>query len=90
MKLTTKSFDNTLSTGATAQSDFLKNGYINVSFYKGNQFVGIEIAGFCNGSFKYYLNPKNEKQLILNKLFIENFIDKCENAEEIKNKLFEL
>lgn len=88
LKISTKTFDNSITNGATAQNDFKRDGYISVNFYKSNKFIGIEIAGFCNGSLNYYFDPKNKKQFILNKVFIEQYVDKCENANELKKQLF--
>lgn len=88
MKVSTKSFDTSLSTGLVAKSDFKKDGFVIVNFYKRKTFVGVEVAGVCHDSFNYYLNPKNNKQIVLNDLFIKRYVDKCENASEIKKQLF--
>lgn len=80
----TKSADPSISTGSVAQKDFLNYGSIGVTFYKSSHIVGVEIAGFMSQSV-YYLNP-TEKQKRTNSLFIEKYVNKCVNPQEILSK----
>lgn len=87
MKVSTKSTDNSISTGLVAQKDLLMNGFINVNFYKSHMTIGVEVAGFSNDFIMYYNNPKNQKQRKMNQLFVDNYVNKCINPSDIINQL---
>lgn len=86
-KITTKSVDKTISSGRFAQQSFEKYGCVSVVFYKYNNIIEVEIDGFVSSSF-YYVKPKNQKEILKNNHFIDSFINKCVNSEEIKKHLF--
>ena len=81
-KFSSFSTDSSISSGACAMFDFLRTGRIHVNFYINTHFIGVEIAGVSSDS-KYVLRPLNKTQLIQNQAWVERFVYKCHNPEEI-------
>jgi hypothetical protein len=83
LKISSKSIDPTISTGSVAQKDLLKWGHISVVFYKLHDIISVEIAGYSSQSF-YRVNATTPKHFELNNLFVENYINKCQNPNRLK------
>lgn len=81
-KITTFTTDPTISTGPIAQLDLSRHGKISVTFHVGEKFIGVEIAGISSFSV-FYKKPKNKKEESTNKMFVERYVNKCHNKEEI-------
>ena len=85
--ISSKTIKPDLFTGLTAQRDFEKQGYINISFTITNYKIGVSVAGFSVDSCCYICNPKTKKQIADNIKFIDKYVNSCINSNELKNQL---
>jgi len=86
-KLVVKSTNRTISTGSTTQSDFNKYGHIYVTFFYDSKKIGVDVNGFSSPIIYNFNNTHNKKINQVNALFIEKYINKCVNPQEIKSIL---
>jgi hypothetical protein len=84
--LSTRSIDPTISSGAIAQKDLQKDGYISVIFYADDKRIFVDIAGIAV-YHSYYFHPKNENVVSKNQYFVSKFVDKCIDPQDIKHNL---
>lgn len=85
-KVITKSFDKSISTGAVTQLDFSRWGHVYVTFLVNKATIGVEISGFCSKSV-YYINPKNTREREINSWFVERYVNKCLDPQELKGQI---
>lgn len=72
----------TISTGKVSMNDLLKYGYQSVTFYSNNKTIEVEVCGFISAN-QYFFNPKNKKEESCNNYFIDKYILKCDNSNEL-------
>lgn len=71
-------------TGPVAQMDLNKTGRIDLRFFEGATMIGVEVAGFTAAANYSKMQTTSENRIRMNQLFVERYIDACDNAEELK------
>lgn len=61
--------------------------YLPVNFLVRSDMIEVEVCGLVSVSYQYRFNPKTEKEILKNADFIERYISRCENQDQLKKQL---